>query len=74
VAPIIGPKTAVQLKDNLAALEVELPADAVERIDAASESYPPYPHDFVRMARQLTATMVQQNAALGGSALPSWSS
>ena len=62
VSPIIGPKTEQQLRDNLAALEVSLPADAVERIDAASEPYLPYPHDFMRMARQLTAMMVQQNA------------
>ena len=62
VSPIIGPKTEQQLKDNLAALEVDLPAEAIERIDAASEPYLPYPHDFMRMARQLTAMMVQQNA------------
>jgi aryl-alcohol dehydrogenase-like predicted oxidoreductase len=62
VSPIIGPKTEQQLKDNLAALEVELPAEAIERIDAASEPYLPYPHDFMRMARQMMAMMVQQNA------------
>jgi aryl-alcohol dehydrogenase-like predicted oxidoreductase len=62
VSPIIGPKTEEQLKDNLAALEVELPAEIVEQIDAASEPHLPYPHDFMRMARQLTAAMVRQNA------------
>jgi aryl-alcohol dehydrogenase-like predicted oxidoreductase len=36
VSPIIGPKTEQQLKDNLAALEVDLPAEAIERIDAAA--------------------------------------
>ncbi len=60
--PIIGPKTQEQLRDNLAALDVDLPAEVVERIDAASEPHLPYPHDFMRMARQLTAMMVQQNA------------
>ncbi len=63
VAPIIGPKSQQQLGDNLAALDVELPADAIARLDAVSEPYLPYPHDFTRMARQLTAMMVQQNAA-----------
>ncbi len=63
VSPIIGPKTVAQLNDNLAALDVELPAEAVERIDAASEPYLPYPHDFMRMARQMSAALVQQNAA-----------
>jgi aryl-alcohol dehydrogenase-like predicted oxidoreductase len=64
-APIIGPKTAPQLNDNLAALDIELPAEAIERIDAASEPYLPYPHDFMRMARQMTRMMVQQNAPAG---------
>jgi aryl-alcohol dehydrogenase-like predicted oxidoreductase len=63
VSPIIGPKSVAQLNDNLASLEVTLPADTVERIDAASEPHLPYPHDFMRMARQMTAMMVQQNAA-----------
>jgi aryl-alcohol dehydrogenase-like predicted oxidoreductase len=62
VAPIIGPKNEQQLKDNLAALDVTLPQDAIERIDAVSEPHLPYPHDFMRMARQLTAMMVRQNA------------
>jgi aryl-alcohol dehydrogenase-like predicted oxidoreductase len=65
-APIIGPKTVAQLNDNLAALDVDLPAEVVERIDAVSEPHLPYPHDFMRMARQLTAMMVSQNAAPGG--------
>ena len=62
VSPIIGPKNEQQLKDNLAALDVTLPADTIERIDAASEPHLPYPHDFMKMARQLTAMMVAQNA------------
>jgi aryl-alcohol dehydrogenase-like predicted oxidoreductase len=61
VAPIIGPKNEQQLKDNLAALDVTLPADTIERIDAVSEPHLPYPHDFMKMARQLTAMMVAQN-------------
>jgi len=62
VSPIIGPKSEQQLKENLAALDVVLPHDTVERIDAASEPHLPYPQDFMRMARQLTAMMVQQNS------------
>ena len=61
VAPIIGPKSVAQLTGNLAALDVVLPKETVARIDEASEPYLPYPHDFMRMARQLTAAMVQQN-------------
>ena len=63
VSPIIGPKSERQLNDNLAALDVELPNETVERIDEASEPYLPYPHDFMRMARQMTAMMVQQNSS-----------
>ena len=33
VSPIIGPKTGQQLSDNLAALEVELPAAAIDVLD-----------------------------------------
>ncbi|NJN52266.1 MAG: aldo/keto reductase [Gammaproteobacteria bacterium] len=51
VSPIIGPKSEAQLKDNLAALEVSLPADAIARIDGVSEPHLGYPHDFLRMAR-----------------------
>ena len=63
VAPIIGPKSKQQLDDNLAALEVVLPSDTVQRIDEVSEPHLPYPHDFLKMARQLSAAMVQQNKA-----------
>jgi len=49
-----------QLEDNLAALDVTLPAETVERIDAASEPRFPYPHDFLRMARAMTAQMQAQ--------------
>jgi aryl-alcohol dehydrogenase-like predicted oxidoreductase len=61
VAPIIGPKSVKQLEDNLAALDVTLPEETVQRIDAASEPRFPYPHDFLRMARQMSAAMLQQN-------------
>jgi aryl-alcohol dehydrogenase (NADP+) len=62
VAPIIGPKSVKQLEDNLAALDVTLPEETVQRIDAASEPRYPYPHDFLQMARQMMAAMQQQNA------------
>jgi hypothetical protein len=37
----------------------------VQRIDGASEPRFPYPHDFIRMARQMMAAMQQQNAPPG---------
>ena len=60
VAPIIGPKSVKQLQDNLAALDVTLPEETTQRIDAASEPRLPYPHDFLRMARQMTAQLQAQ--------------
>jgi aryl-alcohol dehydrogenase-like predicted oxidoreductase len=56
VAPIIGPKSVKQLEENLAALDVDLPAETVARIDAASEPRYPYPHNFFRMMRAEAAS------------------
>jgi aryl-alcohol dehydrogenase-like predicted oxidoreductase len=57
VAPIIGPKSLKQLEDNLAALDVVLPPEVVQRIDAASEPVFGYPHDFLKMMREMLAQM-----------------
>jgi aryl-alcohol dehydrogenase-like predicted oxidoreductase len=57
VAPIIGPKSVRQLEDNLAALELVLPAETVQRIDTASEPAIGYPHDFLRMMRGMLEQM-----------------
>lgn len=46
VAPIIGPKSVGQLKDNLAALDVDVPGEVVERIDQASRPRIGYPQNF----------------------------
>jgi aryl-alcohol dehydrogenase-like predicted oxidoreductase len=59
VAPIIGPKSVKQLEDNLAALDITLPEDAVQRIDDASRPQLPYPHDFLMMARRMSQQMQQ---------------
>jgi aryl-alcohol dehydrogenase-like predicted oxidoreductase len=47
VHPIIGARTVEQLKDNLGVLDVSLPADAVERLDAAVDFTLGFPADFV---------------------------
>jgi aryl-alcohol dehydrogenase-like predicted oxidoreductase len=57
VAPIIGPKSVEQLHDNLAALEVDLPAETVQKIDDASSPRLSYPHDFLAMSRQMIQQM-----------------
>lgn len=47
VLPIIGPRTHDQLSDNLASLEVRLPAEHIQRLDAASAIPLGFPHDVV---------------------------
>jgi aryl-alcohol dehydrogenase-like predicted oxidoreductase len=59
VAPIIGPKTPKQLEENLAALDVTLPEETVQRIDEASRPRLSYPHDFLAMARQMMRQMAE---------------
>jgi aryl-alcohol dehydrogenase-like predicted oxidoreductase len=66
VSPIIGPKNVAQLEDNLAALDVDLPAETVERIDEASRPQLTYPHDFLMLARRMTQAMQAGAAPIQG--------
>jgi aryl-alcohol dehydrogenase-like predicted oxidoreductase len=45
--PIVGARSEAQLRDNLGALEVELPEEALERLSAASAFHPGFPRDFL---------------------------
>ena len=45
--PIIGPRTAEQLADNLASVDVRLTPAQIERLDAASAITLGFPHDVV---------------------------
>ncbi|WP_377273379.1 aldo/keto reductase [Peterkaempfera sp. SMS 1(5)a] len=47
VHPILGARSAEQLKDNLGAIDVTLPQEAVERLDAAVEFTAGFPTDFI---------------------------
>lgn len=47
VHPILGASTAEQLEDNLGALDVPLPEDAVRRLEAAVEFTVGFPGDFI---------------------------
>ncbi|HLF77932.1 MAG TPA: aldo/keto reductase [Dehalococcoidia bacterium] len=47
-APLMGPENEDQLAQNLAALELDVPAETMERIDAASAPAVGYPHNFGR--------------------------
>jgi aryl-alcohol dehydrogenase-like predicted oxidoreductase len=60
VHPIIGARTADQLADSLAAAELELPADAVRRLDTASAFDLGFPQDFIAMSRDFVYGDVYQ--------------
>ncbi|WP_097876862.1 aldo/keto reductase [Streptomyces sp. ms184] len=59
LVPVIGPRTGEQLEDYLAALDVELDAAQLERLERAGAIRPGQPHELIAGHR---------NAALGGSA------
>jgi aryl-alcohol dehydrogenase-like predicted oxidoreductase len=50
VIPILGARTSQQLADNLACLDVNLPAGALARLDQASRITRGFPHDFLASA------------------------
>ncbi len=53
---IIGPKSVGQLKDNLAASELALPADVMANLGEVSKPHLPYPEKFIaRNARNMFA-------------------
>jgi aryl-alcohol dehydrogenase-like predicted oxidoreductase len=45
---IFGARTVAQIDDNLGAGDLDLPADAVARLDAASAPEVGYPYDFIK--------------------------
>ena len=47
VLPIVGARTVEQLRDNLGCTAVSLPAEAVERLEAATEVRLGFPADFI---------------------------
>jgi aryl-alcohol dehydrogenase-like predicted oxidoreductase len=47
VHPLAGPRTVEELDDNLAALDLALPADAIDRLEAATGFAPGFPSDFI---------------------------
>ncbi|MGJ7566994.1 aldo/keto reductase [Variovorax sp. GB1R11] len=61
VMPIVGARTFAQFKDNLGALDVELDASALQRLDAVSAVPMGFPHDFM-------ALPVTQGVLSGGTA------
>jgi diketogulonate reductase-like aldo/keto reductase len=50
IIPILGARTAQQLADNLTCLNVDLPPEALTRLDRASPVTRGFPHDFLASA------------------------
>jgi aryl-alcohol dehydrogenase-like predicted oxidoreductase len=48
VHPIVGVRHLDQLRDNLGALDIALPAELLARLEAATEFKVGFPHDFIR--------------------------
>lgn len=61
VHPIIGARTLDQLTDSLAGVELELPEDAVQRLDQASAFDLGFPQDFIAMSRDFVYGPVNQS-------------
>lgn len=60
VIPILGARTAQQLADNLTCLDVDLPPDALARLDQASHVTRGFPHDFLASADFILGGMSRQ--------------
>ena len=51
IVPLIGARTREQLDDNLGCLDLELPDDAITRLDEISSIRTPFPHNMLAMFR-----------------------
>ena len=52
IHPILGPRTLDQLTDSLAAGDLRLPPEAVDRLDKASTFPLGFPQDFIQLSRE----------------------
>ncbi|NUU24508.1 MAG: aldo/keto reductase [Streptomycetaceae bacterium] len=60
VHPILGARTVEQLKDNLGAADLELPAELTARLDAAVDFSLGFPQDFIASTRPFVYGEVAQ--------------
>ena len=60
VHPIIGARTLEQLTDNLGALDCDLPAEAVRRLEDATGFSPGFPSDFIAQTAPMVFGPVNQ--------------
>jgi aryl-alcohol dehydrogenase-like predicted oxidoreductase len=66
VHPILGVRTAEQLKDNLGAADVVLPEEAVTRLAAAVGFELGFPADFISSAEQVPWVLGEASARVDG--------
>jgi aryl-alcohol dehydrogenase-like predicted oxidoreductase len=66
VIPILGARTRAQIDDNLAALDVELSADEIGRLNLASRIERGFPYDFgaARLAYGQTFDLIDDHRGL----------
>jgi aryl-alcohol dehydrogenase-like predicted oxidoreductase len=66
VIPILGARTRAQIDDNLAALDIELSADELQRLDMVSRIELGFPYDFgaARMAYGQTFELIDDHRGL----------
>jgi aryl-alcohol dehydrogenase-like predicted oxidoreductase len=67
-SPILGARTLSQLEGNLQSLALDLPAEAIQRLDAATEPAPIFPHAFLANTRQVA----QSGATINGVTSDPW--
>jgi aryl-alcohol dehydrogenase-like predicted oxidoreductase len=56
VIPLLGARSAAQLRENLRVLDMDLPPDAVRRLDDAGEFQPGYPRSVLEDDEMLSLT------------------
>ncbi len=47
IIPLVGARTLAQWQENLGCLELELPDEAIERLNDVSQISPGFPHDML---------------------------
>ncbi len=52
IHPIVAPRSVAQLTDSVAALDLDLPADALRRLDEASAFDLGFPQDFIALTHE----------------------
>jgi Aldo/keto reductase family len=67
IVPILGARRCQQLEDNLGALEVELTAEELARLEEVSRIQLGFPHDFGadRLAYGTTRPLIDNHRAQG---------